>query len=267
MANYTLKVGWEDKDRLDIQSMISDGSLIAAVESWQEQGLLPHTFENKILLDFGCGVGSAKNTLLKLFPGVDYIGLDQASESIDCARQTFPETEFIVGDHTNTDVIAKANIIFIRFVIMHQLDPESFIRHIRSAMKQDALLLIYEPYTEIDSYTDLSKEHSLLADALTKRLQFKFKLAKKKGAHNLNYAPYILAQCGKNTYQQIIHIQDLPLGCVRELFVKNFESMKDELIKYNIGLSNEIDSYIEVVHSADNNIPVYLGTAYIILSM
>jgi 2-polyprenyl-3-methyl-5-hydroxy-6-metoxy-1,4-benzoquinol methylase len=262
MSHYTLKVGHADSERLNIQSLVNAAPLIQAVSKWKQQELLPTSFENKVLLDFGCGVGSALDTLLELFPGAHYMGCEQAKESIECASKTYPKTEFVVGTEYSSEIVSQADIIFIRFVIMHQPDPETFIKTILSAMKPDSILLIFEPYTDVEAYEYLIKDHPILADVLTKRLKWKFALGEKKGNHNLNYAPKISIP---HSHEQIINIKDVSLKQLREFFIKNFESSKDDYINFQLASSDEIDHCITVLREAADDIPVYLGTAYIFL--
>lgn len=162
-------------------------------------------------------------------------------------------------------IIGNADIVFIRFVVMHQTDPVGFLHNIVTKMKPNAMLLIFEPYSSIDAYSDMQPTE--LANALTKRLEFKLKLGELEDRCP-NCAPRIPDTLGdlnmRDIKQSIIEVNYLQLEDTRDLFLKNFEIMKDRIVSNSLDTVENIDSYINVIKNADSTIITYLGTAYII---
>src|SRR5437016_1266929 len=56
-------------------------------------------FNNKTVLDIGCGFGEFGKFLIKRYKNVDYTGIDITSEFIEEAKKMIPEGKFFVGDY------------------------------------------------------------------------------------------------------------------------------------------------------------------------
>lgn len=140
---YMLKTGEGDKERLNIQSVFAETPLLEAMAKWQFEGLLGKDFSEKVLLDFGCGTGSACSFLKKCFPNVKYQGMDLADDSIASAQDAYPSEIFSIGNEHEQFTIHQVDIIFVRFVVQHQCNPEQFLRDLTSQMKSGAKILIF----------------------------------------------------------------------------------------------------------------------------
>ena len=60
-------------------------------------------FNNKTVLDIGCGFGEFGKFLLKRYTNVDYTGIDITKEFIEEARKLVPNGEFKVADFNKLD--------------------------------------------------------------------------------------------------------------------------------------------------------------------
>lgn len=265
--NYMLKTGESDKERLNIQSVFAEVPLVEAMTKWQAEGLLGKDFSGKILLDFGCGTGSACLFLKKCFPNVKYQGIDLAADSIASAQDAYPNETFSIGNEHEQSIIHQADIIFVRFVVQHQCNPEQFLRNLTSQMKIGAKILFFEPYTNVDH---ISKElPNSLYQTRMRLTDYKFALGE-IAENQQNFAPKILNHLtllGLSEVQEFVtNPLIFSLDSLRELLIGSFNSMKVKLIQHNIATEEEIDDHITTIRTHYNVERVYLGDAYILLA-
>lgn len=265
--NYMLKTGEGDKERLNIQSVFAEVPLVEAMTKWQAEGLLGKDFSGKILLDFGCGTGSACLFLKKCFPNVKYQGIDLAADSIASAQDAYPNETFSIGNEHEQSIIHQADIIFVRFVVQHQCNPEQFLRNLTSQMKSGAKILFFEPYTNVDH---ISKElPNSLYQTRMRLTDYKFALGEIAG-NQQNFAPKILNHLtllGLSEVQEFVtNPLIFSLDSLRDLLVGSFNSMKAKLIEHNIATEGEIEHHITTIRTHNNVEGVYLGNAYILLA-
>lgn len=265
--NYMLKTGEGDRERLNIQSVFAQVPLLEAMTKWQAEGLLGKDFSGKILLDFGCGTGSACSFLKKCFPNAKYQGVDLAADSIASAQDAYPSEIFFIGNEHKQSIIHQADIIFVRFVIQHQCNPEQFLRDITSQMKSGAKILIFEAYTNVNH---ISKElPNSLYQTRMRLTDYKFSLGEVAGSQQ-NFAPQILNHLtllGLSEVQEFVTDPLIfSLDSLREWLVGSFNSMKTKLIQYNIATEEEIEDHIKTIRTHYNVEGVYLGNAYILLA-
>lgn len=265
--NYMLKTGEGDKERLNIQSVFAEVPLLEATTKWQAEGLLEKDFSGKTLLDFGCGTGSACSFLKKCFPNMKYHGVDLAVDSIASAQDTYPNETFSIGNEHEQSIIHQADIIFVRFVVQHQCNPEQFLRDLTSQMKRGAKILIFEPYTNVGH---ISKElPNSLYQTRMKLADYKFALGEVAG-NQQNFAPNILTHLtllGLSEVQEFVtkHLI-FSLNSLRELLVGAFNSMRAKLILHDIATEEEIEDHITIIRTHHNIEGVYLGNAYMLLA-
>lgn len=265
--SYMLKTGEGDRERLNMQSVFAEAPLLEAMTKWQTEGLLESDFSGKILLDFGCGTGSACSFLKKNFPNVNYQGVDLAADSIASAQAAYPNETFFIGNEQEQSIIHQADIIFVRFVVQHQCDPEQFLCDLTSQMKNGAKILIFEPYTNVDH---ISKElPNSLYQTRVRLTDYKFTLGELAG-NQQNFAPKILNHLtllGLSKVQEFVTGPLLfSLDSLRELLVGNLNSMKTKLIQHNIATEDEIENHIKTINTHEDVEGVYLGDTYILLA-
>jgi hypothetical protein len=262
-----LKTGEDDRERLNIQSVFAEVPLLEAMTKWQVEGSLGKDFSGKFLLDFGCGAGSACSFLKKHFPNVNYQGIDLAADSIASAQDAHPSEIFFVGDEHAQSIIHPADIIFVRFVVQHQCNPEQFLCDLTSQMKSGSKVLIFEPYTDINL---ISKElPNSLYQARLKLTDYKFALGEATGSKQ-NFAPKILnhlISLGLSEVQEFVTEPLIfSLESLREILIGLFVSMKPKLIHSNIATEEDIESHITTIRTHHDVEGVYLGHAYIFLA-
>ena len=72
-------------------------------------------FNNKTVLDIGCGFGELGKFLLKRYEGVNYTGIDSVNEFIDIAKNQVPGGKFEAKDFNNldyrTDIVIASGVL------------------------------------------------------------------------------------------------------------------------------------------------------------
>lgn len=72
-------------------------------------------FNNKSVLDIGCGFGEFGKFLLKRYKNVDYTGIDNVPEFIEIAKKEVPDGKFEVKDFNNLndkyDVVIASGVL------------------------------------------------------------------------------------------------------------------------------------------------------------
>ena len=90
------------------EKAISKSSDSASAQLWAsknaqdvrfDQILLDVNFDNKSILDVGCGFGDILVPLAKIATNFRYTGVDMTPSMIKNAKQNHPDNEFIVGDY------------------------------------------------------------------------------------------------------------------------------------------------------------------------
>lgn len=109
---------------------------------------------NQLLLDVGCGLGGTADYLQKQGWG-KVIGFDIDEETVNSAKQKYPDVEFYVGNVCETanflsqqfDIIYLFNVLY---AIPHELKLKA-LGNLRQLAKTSTQLIIFD-------YTDLGKE-------------------------------------------------------------------------------------------------------------
>ncbi|KKQ77260.1 hypothetical protein A2715_00045 [Candidatus Woesebacteria bacterium RIFCSPHIGHO2_01_FULL_39_32] len=74
-------------------------------------------FNNKSVLDVGCGFGEMAKFLRKRYEGVSYTGVDIVSEFIEEAKKTFPEYRFFARDYFSEPLPEKFDVVLASGVL------------------------------------------------------------------------------------------------------------------------------------------------------
>lgn len=102
------------------------------------------SFDNKTVLDFGCGVGSS---CFMLNPS-NYIGIDCDSRRIDYAKRLYPDYNFDVlcGNQLPIDDNSIDYILIIS--VLHHIPPgllKDYMKEFYRVIKKDGKIIINEP--------------------------------------------------------------------------------------------------------------------------
>lgn len=127
-----------------------------------------YSFKNKIVLDFGCGVGRLTKPLTHLASKV--YGMDISETHLNYAKQQDKITEFFLVDNFETlpEVPFKPNIILSLIVLQHSR-PQLIAHYINlliNSLEKDGIALLHIPYNipnyhEVDNQVDVMEMHFL----------------------------------------------------------------------------------------------------------
>ena len=129
-------------------------------------------FHPKKILDFGCGVGTMLNLLIKKFQGSNFYAYDESQKSMDLIKKNFPNVNCMYD--LNTD--EKFDLIFLSNVIHHVKSSErdKLFKKIYNLLNPDGVIFIFEhnPYNpitlklvancEFDADAELVKKNDLI---------------------------------------------------------------------------------------------------------
>lgn len=199
-GTYTLFEGKKAQERLDIQNEFNRGILIKA---FNEVSSLKN-IEGMSVVDFGCGTSSAYPDIRSLIgPSGKYIGIDNSEKQIEFNKARFKDVNYIIGDEkekTVQEVLASADIIYIRFVVMHQKNPKDFLQMIYSIAKPGAFIIIQEPESDEEKKKFTAAKYPFAIELC----DFKTLIGKKRGL-DYNFAPKIEKYLQILTSNKLIH--------------------------------------------------------------
>jgi ubiquinone/menaquinone biosynthesis C-methylase UbiE len=110
------------------------------VEKPMMKALMPN-LDNKKVLMLGCGTGE-ESILLKSFGAKELVGIDLSSESINLAKDTYSNCEFIVGDmHSMPFEDNSFDFVYSSLTVHYSKEPEAVYKEIYRILKKDGELL------------------------------------------------------------------------------------------------------------------------------
>ncbi|MCH5166993.1 MAG: class I SAM-dependent methyltransferase [Erysipelotrichales bacterium] len=112
------------------------------VEKPMMKSMIPNLKDKKILM-LGCGTGE-ESKLLETF-GADkenLVGLDLSKESINIARESYPEVEFVVGDMSILPFEDSTfDFVYSSLAIHYSATPDTVYKEVYRVLKKDGLFL------------------------------------------------------------------------------------------------------------------------------
>lgn len=106
---------------------------------------------NKVIADFGCGIGNLIFHLSENYKPEKSYGYDFSKEAIELAKKRVPWAIFQVHDiYTKTDLLF--DIIFCTETFEHLLHPEIALANLKSSLNINGFLLITIPDGRIDTF-------------------------------------------------------------------------------------------------------------------
>lgn len=110
------------------------------VEKPMMMGMLRNLSGKKVLM-LGCGTGD-ESKILEDFGATDIYGIDLSEVSIELAKETYPQCEFVVGDMNNLPYDDESfDFVYSSLVIHYSDNPEKVYKEIYRVLKQDGYLL------------------------------------------------------------------------------------------------------------------------------
>jgi trans-aconitate methyltransferase len=262
--SYVNKVGAADKERLDLQAQLANIPLREAVAKWTDRLEVDSILS---LLDFGCGAGSSIEELRKQFPKATYIGLDRSEEQIAVAGKAHPNECFVVGDEKSQAEIAKADLVYMQFVAMHQDNLEIFFSNVVAGMKPGAQLLIFEPYSDI-SRVKADNPEEIVASQIA-RFKMNAEIANKVGRryNAVEHYPDLLKALGMEQID-VYRKENMcfQLRTIRTILVSNWENAKDNERFRSYITVDEVERHVAALKQAPDDTILYLGDTRILIA-
>jgi ubiquinone/menaquinone biosynthesis C-methylase UbiE len=101
-------------------------------------------FNNKLVLDFGCGIGSGSSMVRP----DGYLGVDPDPERISYAKSLYPEHNFHVLVGNNLPVPDNSIDYILIIAVLHHIptgDIHDYLREFNRILKSDGKILVMEP--------------------------------------------------------------------------------------------------------------------------
>lgn len=122
-----------------------------------------HSFDNKVVLDYGCGVGRLTKACCNFTSNV--YGMDISKSHLEIAQQNVPAGQFFLVDDLKTlpELPQQPDIIYSLIVLQHARPP--VIAHTLHLLLQllapNGIAMIHLPYN-IDGYKEIKDQQGIM---------------------------------------------------------------------------------------------------------
>jgi SAM-dependent methyltransferase len=141
---YALARGASDFERLELQHAIYGPSCVQFVDDAFIDIRAP-----RVVVDVGCGHGHMLCYLAQKFPDASAIGFDLCAEQLaETSRRakSLGLPNICVSDQIESGIpLAGADLVYCRFVLMHQANRQKFLRSLHDLCSNEAKLIFAEP--------------------------------------------------------------------------------------------------------------------------
>ena len=97
------------------------------------------------VVDIGCGIGAVADSMARA--GAKVVGIDMNAESIERARQRYPNMQFIIGEAPGDLPAGPFDTVVLSNVLEHIRDRVGFLRRVQDRMNPRRLLIRVPLYT------------------------------------------------------------------------------------------------------------------------
>ena len=121
------------------------------VQSYQKMASLSSIIRinPKSVLEVGCGLGYYTGFLAKMFPNIQFEGMDISETAVVKARQNFPDVKFTVGNIAKFLPPPEYDIIIFSEILWYILDDlDGIIRNMKKIFRGRHLLINQSFYEE-----------------------------------------------------------------------------------------------------------------------
>ena len=105
----------------------------------------------KTIIDIGCGIGIALETMHAYFPDADLYGLDPSEEAIELAKAKIPDGTFYAEFLEDLKSKKKYDVVICLGVAEHVEDLPEFLKSLKTLLKKDGILYFEVPHNLIYS--------------------------------------------------------------------------------------------------------------------
>lgn len=233
---YVLETGLKGSRRLEVQNQMH---LKDHTYYLEQAGLC----EGMVVCDIGCGNGAMTEYLARQVGNsgkvyaidISQPQIDIASERMDAAN--LHNVEFIKNDITSSNFNIKADLIFIRLVLMHLKDPFIAIKNMKKLLKPTGVIISFESIMDNAferTQSPIIKEYVRSVLKLGEIKEQNYSLGKE--------LPKLYENEGFNVEHHLLE-PALPKEHFREYHLLLLEELSDVLIEYNLACKAKIDEY------------------------
>lgn len=105
----------------------------------------------KAMIDVGCGIGAALETMRAHFPEADLFGLDPSEEAVALAKAGVPDGTFYAEFLEDLKSKKKYDVVFCLGVAEHVENLPEFLKALKNLIKKDGILYLEVPHNLIYS--------------------------------------------------------------------------------------------------------------------
>lgn len=105
----------------------------------------------KTIIDIGCGIGIALETMHAYFPDADLYGLDPSEEAIELAKAKIPDGTFYANFLDEFKSKKKYDVVLCLGVAEHVENLPEFLKSLKTLIKKDGILYFEVPHNLIYS--------------------------------------------------------------------------------------------------------------------
>lgn len=149
--SYKAVNSWYSLDK-HVDDYLSEGRISFYTELINLANTEGVTFENKNILDIGCGPGALLNELNKRYKNTKLTGIDFSEHAIMYARKKMPNITFEVKDVLKDHLKDKYDIIFCTEVLEHLENPEQTLKKILTLLSTNGVLILSVPNGRVDTF-------------------------------------------------------------------------------------------------------------------
>lgn len=253
---YVLATGEEARERLELQNKMLAKDAYAHLE----QAKLS---KDMIVWDIGCGVGAMTSYLAdKVGPNGHVYALDISQEQLETAEKRiksegFKNVTFIKGDINELENLPKekADLVYMRFVLMHLVHPENAIEKIKSLLKKEGVVVSQESImSTIVQGKPVIDDYVGVVMALGKH-------------NNVNYdigsnLEDLYKNAGFNPVKTYYNHQKIPAADLKKMLLMGLSEWKQKAIDLNLLTSTKVTAWekeIEAIPTNDPNLMFHLA--------
>lgn len=237
--SYALATGQVGAVRLDLQNKIF------GQESFKhlERGGLS---SGKTVWDIGCGVGSMTIHLAKTVGDAGRVyAIDISEEQLKIARERvraegLNNVTFILGDicKVNDLHLGLADIIYMRYVLMHLKDPENIISKVKGFLKEGGVVVSQESITSTayaPSHSPVFRELGETKIAMGKKLGVDYDIG--------NRLHTLYKESGYVNIEIFYSQQELSLSEAKQLILLSLSEWKDRAIEVGVVTQEKVKTW------------------------
>jgi ubiquinone/menaquinone biosynthesis C-methylase UbiE len=246
---YVLATGDAAQERLELQNRL----LIKDASAHLEKAKLS---KGMIVWDIGCGVGAMTSYLAKEVGETGHVyALDISKEQLEVAEtriksEGYKNVTFIKGDINELENTSKnlADLVYMRFVLMHLVHPEKALEKIKSLLKKDGVIVSQESIMStiiqgkpiIDDYVNI-----VMALGHYKKVDYDIG----------NRLEDLYKKAGFDPIKIYYNQQKIPAIDFKKMLLMGLSEWKNKAIKINLLTADKVTAWEKEIESIPTNDP------------